>query len=123
MICLTLKNVRRRQNGTCERHNGIIKESIKKVVEETGCSLETAVSWAVSAKNSLSGHNGYSPNTIVFGKNPPLPNVLNILTALGDDVNSFTLAKNFAAMHSARQAYIQSESSEKIKQAMVSSTN
>ena len=40
------------------------------------------------------------------------------LPALEDDVSSFTLAKNLAAMHSARQAYIQSESSKKIKQAL-----
>ena len=54
-------------NGLCERHNGVLKESVKKVMEDTSCSLETAVSWAVSAKNTLHGHNGLSPNVIVFG--------------------------------------------------------
>ena len=37
-------------NGLCERYNGVIKESVKKVVEDVKCSLETASAWAVSAK-------------------------------------------------------------------------
>ena len=53
-------------NGLFKRHNGILKQSVKKVMEDTKCSLETAVSWAVSAKSTLHGHIGYTPNTIVF---------------------------------------------------------
>ena len=41
-------------NGLCERHNGVIEESIRKVMEDNAdMSLETAVVWAVSAKNTL----------------------------------------------------------------------
>ena len=57
-------------NGVCERHNAVIKESVLKTVEESKCSLETATAWAVSANNSLHGNLGYSPNMLVFGKNP-----------------------------------------------------
>ena len=53
-------------NGLCERHNGALKESVLKTVEDSKCSMETATAWEVSAKNSLMGHNGYSPNTLVF---------------------------------------------------------
>ena len=106
-------------NGTCERHNGVIKESVKKVVEDLGCKLETAVAWAVSAKNSLSGHNGYSPNMIVFGRNPNYPNVLtNNLPALEDEPSSLTVSENMKAMFAAREAFIESECSEKIKRAL-----
>ena len=66
-------------NGLCERHNGVLKQSVKKVMEDTKRLLETAVSWAVSGKNTLHGHNGYSPNTIVFGKNPNMPSVLSCM--------------------------------------------
>ena len=44
-------------NGLCERYNGVIKESVKKVVEDVKCLLETADAWAVSTKNSLHSHN------------------------------------------------------------------
>ena len=57
-------------NGLCERHNGVTEESIRKVMEDNGdMSLETAVVWAVSAKKTLI-NNGYSPNMIVFRRNP-----------------------------------------------------
>ena len=36
-------------------------------MEETNCKLETVVVWTVSAKNSLSGHQWYSPNMLAFG--------------------------------------------------------
>ena len=39
--------------------------------------------WAISAKSSLSEHQGYSPNMLVFALNPNYPNVLtNELPAL-----------------------------------------
>ena len=64
-------------NGLCERHNGVIEESIRKVMEDNAdMSLETAVVWAVSAKNTLINNSGYSPNMIVFGRNPNTPSVL-----------------------------------------------
>ena len=34
-------------NGLCERHNGILKESVMKTMEDTGCSIENAVAWSV----------------------------------------------------------------------------
>ena len=76
-------------NGVCERHNAVIKEYVRKIMEETNCKLETAVVWTVSAKNSLSGHQWYSPNMLAFGWNPNYPNVLTSeLPALETHVSS-----------------------------------
>ena len=88
-------------------------------MEESGWKLETAVAWAVSAKNSLSGHHGYSPNILVFGKNTNYPNVLvNDPPALENDVSSVAVADNLKAMNNARKAFIEAECSEKIKRAL-----
>lgn len=106
-------------NGICERHNAVVKEAVRKTMEDSHCSLETAVVWAVSAKNSLSGHQGYSPNMLVFGKNTNFLNVLNNeLPALETRVSSVTVEKNLNAMNNARRAFIESELSEKIKRAL-----
>ena len=106
-------------NGACERHNAVIKESIRKTMEETNCKLETAVVWAVSAKNSLRGHQGYSPNMLVFGQNPNYSNVLTSeLPALETQVSSVTVENNLKALNSAREAFVQSECSEKIERAL-----
>ena len=56
-------------NRVCECQNAILKESVQKTIDESRCKLETAVVWEASAKNSLSSHQGYSPNTLVFGRN------------------------------------------------------
>ena len=106
-------------NGMCERHNGTLKESILKTMEETGCSIETATVWSVSAKNTLYGHSGYSANQMVFGKNPNLPSVLtDKLPAMSTEDASYTVQENLKAMRAAREACIKSESSEKIKRAL-----
>ena len=106
-------------NGVCERHNAVIKETVLKTMEDSNCSLETAVAWAVSAKNSLIGHQGYSPNMLVFGKNTNFPNVLtNELPALETKISSKTVEDNLKTMNNARKAFIQAESSEKIKRAL-----
>ena len=106
-------------NGVCERHNAVIKEAVLKTMEDSKCTLETAVAWAVSAKNLLSGHQGYSPNMLVFGKNTNFPNVLiNELPAMETKISSMTVENNLNAMNNARKAFIEAESSEKIKRAL-----
>ena len=44
---------------------------VDKILHDQNCSVELAL-----AKNFLSNVFGYSPNQLVFGKNPNLPSVL-----------------------------------------------
>ena len=88
-------------------------------MEKKNCKLETAVVWAVGAKNSLSGHQGYSLNMLVFGRNPNYPNVLTSgIPALETQVSSMTVENKLKAINSVREAFIQLECSEKIKHAL-----
>lgn len=106
-------------NGTVERHNGILKECILKTMEDSGCTLESATAWSVSGKNTLSNQFGYSSNILVFGRNPSFPSVItDKITALSSDNLSKTVEENLNAMRSARKAFIESESSERIKRAL-----
>ena len=106
-------------NGLAERHNGVLKVSILKTIEETACTLATAVAWSVSAKNTLSNNFGYSSNMLVFGKNPSFPSVLsdNIVALTAENVSEI-VQENIKALHIARKAYIEAECSEKIKRAL-----
>ena len=56
-----------------ERHNAIIANMVDRIKADVECSLEVALAWAVSAKNALKNHYGYSPNQLVFGKYPNFP--------------------------------------------------
>ena len=106
-------------NGIVERHNAILGITVKKIMADTKCDLDIAVAWAISAKNSLKNVHGYSSNQLVFGFNPNFPNVLNSnLPALEAKTSSEIVAMNLNAMHSAREKYIESESSDKLRNAI-----
>ena len=107
-------------NGCNERYNGIISEMVKKVLNETKCSLEIALAWAVSAKNSLENHYGYSPNQLVFGKNPNYPSILyDNPPALENETTSDLIRNNLNALHASRSEFIKKESCEKLRRAML----
>ena len=106
-------------NGLVERHNGVLGNMVKKTIEDTGCTIDQALSWTVCAKNSLQNVGGFSPNQLVFGYNPSLPSVLRNQPPSFDRISSSELvANNLNALHSARQAFIQAESSEKLQRAL-----
>ena len=106
-------------NGINERHNAILGSMVVKVMEDTKCKISDAVAWAVSAKNSLSNVYGYSPNQLVFGKNPNFPSVLHDkLPAVSGELKSEILLDNLNALHSARKAFIAAESDERIRRAL-----
>ena len=106
-------------NGIAERHNAIIGNMLERILEENKYSMEVALAWAVSAKNSLQNVYGYSPNQLVIGKNPSFPTVLNNdPPALESSTASEVVAEHLNALHAARKAYIAGESCEKLRRAM-----
>ena len=61
-------------NGVCERKNQTLTSMLLKIKDSEKCDYDTALAWAVPAKNYLINHNGFSPSQLVFGQNPSLPN-------------------------------------------------
>ena len=106
-------------NGLNERHNGILGEMVKKTLEDAGCNFEVELSWADNAKNTFHNSHGYSPNQIVFRKNPNLPSLLNNqLPVLESISTSEIVADNLNAMHAARKAFIECVAFEKLRSAL-----
>ena len=106
-------------NGIVERHHKMLTEMMVKTQEDSKCSWEIALCWALSAKNSMQMFGGFSANQLTMGRNPSLPNVIDDrLPALEDTTVSKTVADNVNAMHSARQAFAKCESSNKIRRAL-----
>ena len=94
-------------------------EMVKKTLEDTHCSFEIALVWAISIKNSLHSVHGLSPNQLVFCRNPNLPSFLNDqLSALEGVSTSEVVASNLNAMHAARKQFIKCESLEKLRRAL-----
>ena len=114
-------------NGVCERLNGVIGNLVGKIIDDTECDLETALAWAVSARNALVNNSGFSPNQLVFGFNPAIPDIFHSdPPALEAVTASDMVLRNLSAQHVARQGFIRFESDDKIKRALrsnIRSTN
>ena len=105
------------QNGLCECNHAVVDQGLEKILEEKkGIKLDIALAYAVNAKNCLQMWNGFSSYQLVFGCNPNLPNVMcdNPPTLCGK-TSSSTFADHINTIHSARQAYISVECSERVR--------
>ena len=88
-------------------------------MEENQCSLEVALAWCINVKNSLQNVHGFLPFQLALGQNPKLPSVLSDNPpAFMSPSSSKILLDNLNALHKAREAFIMSESSECIRQAL-----
>ena len=108
-------------NGIVERHHALLSRNVKKIVEDTGCSIETALAWAVNAKNELSNINGYSPYQLLLGINPKIPSIndpYEKLPTLEEETPSECLAEHIKAIYSARKEQMACEMDEKIRRAL-----
>ena len=101
-------------NGTCERHNSVLTEVVTETMVDTKCDLETALAWPLIVLGISFGLYGFSPNELVFGRNPNLRSVsVDVPSALEGMSCSQMIADNLNALHRAREAFIQQKASER----------
>jgi hypothetical protein len=78
--------------------------------------LQTLLSWANMARNSLQMWNAFSSHQIVFGQNPNIPNIMSdSLPALHGTTSSEEFARHLNVLHAARRVFIQTEADERIR--------
>ena len=70
--------------GITEKHHAILRNLISTLLLDNSNKylIEITVVWAVSTKNILHNCYGYSPNQLVFGKNPTFLSVLVVSTEI-----------------------------------------
>ena len=106
-------------NGIVERHNLTIANMLDKVLHDTDCNFDMALSWCINAKNSLTNVHGFSSYQLAIGTNPRLPSVTTDKPpALSGKPATQLIKTNLDALHKAREAFTQSEHSERIKRAL-----
>ena len=92
-------------NGFVERHNLILADRLDKVLEETQCDLEVAVSWCANTKNSLSNIHGFSPYQLAISTNPKLPSMMsNRALALTATPSSKIICNNLKAIQKGKHS-------------------
>ena len=110
-------------NGVIERHNGILANILDRILGDSKCNFDIALAWAVNAKNSLTNIHGFSAYQLAIGYTPILPNNFNSkLPALTSEHANNLIYENLNFMHNARKAYLEAESSERIKRALRTKT-
>ena len=112
-------------NGLVERHHALLARNVSKIIEDTGCRVETALAWAVNAKNILSNVGGFSPYQMVLGQNPEVPTLDNPYenpTVLEHESPSERVAEHISAMYSARKHQMEKDADEKIRRALAHKT-
>ena len=107
-------------NILVERHNFIIGDMMDKVLGKSQhLDMDLTLAWCLNDKNSLANVDGFSPFQFVLGQNPKLPSTFtNKPPALIQHDTDRILTDNLTALHKARQAFILSESSERIWRAL-----
>ena len=106
-------------NGIVERHNLTLSNMLDKVLNETNCSFNTALYWCINAKNSLYNSHGFTPYQLAIGTNPQLPSLMDDKPpALSGKPATKMIKDNLEALHKAREAFIASEHSERIRRAL-----
>ncbi len=108
------------QNGLCERIHSVTDSMLLKLQKQCpNTPLDVLLCWANMARNALQMVHGYSSYQLVFGKNPNLPNIMSDqVPALAASTTSEVFAKHLNSLHAARQSFIESESSERVRRAL-----
>ena len=104
-------------NGCCERHNMVLTETFLKTRYAVK-NDELALQQALFAKNSLMNFSGFAPYQLVFGRLPNLPSVMTSKLPALESPTLDTVAKHLAGLSEARSAFVQAESSERVKRAL-----
>ena len=108
-------------NDIVERHNAVLGKMINKLLLDNYSQyhIDVIVFWAVNAKNALHTCYGFSPNQLVFGRNPNLlSNLINLLPTMEDVSKIDIIVKHLNALHAARKDFIEAESNKKLRSAL-----
>ena len=113
------------QHGKIERHGGVLKDMLRKVLIQNDCHDAEQVGWMANevtmAKNMLAMKHGYFPSQLLFGREPRLYGEIEengepcgFHFGVGD--RGTQLAKRLKFRNEARQGYIQAQAKHMINQ-------
>ena len=106
-------------NGPCERNHSVNDLMVDKMLEEDPkMKIEVAQANAISAKNSMQNHLGFTPIQLVTGTLPNIPSILNSDLPALEKADSNIVNNHLNVMYAARSVFVKAESSDKIKRAL-----
>ena len=109
-------------NGGNERRHAVVDETVTKILADNPkLSLQQAVDYACFARNNEIGPLGWSPHQIVYGQGSAIPGITdgNIATDLPIS-DSEAVFNHFRTQQEARKAFLEADSSMRIKKCLKS---
>ena len=76
--------------------------------EDSNCDWETALAWALNAKNSLINVNGFSSHQIIFSENIKIQSIY-VDQPSADLPENENVIRHLNSLHATRQAFITTE--------------
>ena len=99
-------------NGICVENHHVIVKSLDNIFNQSKCSLNVAVTWAVNSKNCTENTLGFSPAQLIYGFNLVLPTVhMSKPPSLSDNSFDKAMVEHLELKKSARLNYVKAESS------------
>ena len=107
-------------NGTCERNHAVVDNMMAKMMAvDPEMSEQNALDYALHARNMETNNKGFSPFQIVYGENPRIPGILTSTPpSLSSKFESEDIRKHILRVHMAREAFRESDNSEKLKRGL-----
>jgi len=107
-------------NGLNERNHATVDVMMEKMLEDTPNMSETmALQYAVSVRNCCMFVHGFTPAQLAIGRNPRLPSAISDEPpALEGSTSSSVIAEHLNAIATARKAFIQAQTSAKLRKAL-----
>ena len=104
------------QNGVCEKHHATVDDTLERLQEDhPDYPKEVLLAWSLMVKNSAYDQHGFSPNQLVYGTNPVLPNVFTEgVSALDQKTTSETMAMHINALQVVRVKFNEALGSSKV---------
>ena len=109
-------------NGVVERHNAVLKETFRKISGDfSDLDNDTRLGMCVYSHNNLLNTYGFTPSQIAFGFMPKSLELTSSSPPSWDTegVSSY-ISSRLQAIHRAREAYLEAQSSEKVTRALKS---
>eukprot|EP00301_Raphidiophrys_heterophryoidea_P026812 c9336_g1_i4.p1 GENE.c9336_g1_i4~~c9336_g1_i4.p1 ORF type:complete len:360 (-),score=69.55 c9336_g1_i4:278-1357(-) len=106
-------------NGIVERHGGVLKETLKRLVAaHPRESRHILLAKSVMAHNCLANVDGHSPCQRAFGVNPRLGSLLDATPTMTNEFGDKGHISRLRAIEDARKAFVEAEASKAIRTAM-----
>ena len=107
-------------NGICERNHAVVDRMMAKMMAaDPSLTDQSALDYALHARNMETNNKGFSPFQIVYGENPRIPGIITSNPpSLSSNFESEDVRKHILRVQTAREAFREADTNERVKRGL-----